>query len=269
MKTRTHFLSALFTLALVLAGAAPAAAQVDRLCDPGNEDCRAILIDYMDAETEAIDIAFWFMEDARYTAGNRPCSHTEGVRVRVLMDPRANTDYPLNASRLDRNSRTQGVPMRKRLTSYILHWKMMLFRDQGVVEFSGANYSANALAADADHPDYENYVDEAIYFTSDLAIVNSFREKFDDFWVDTVNWANYANITGPLTREEPDGTYVQAAELNFPPEQNYRTRAMQRYNAARLASNASRHRRDHVSHHRPAAHERDDRGRGSGASRYA
>ena len=35
--------------------------------------------------------------------------------------------------------------MRRRLTNYILHWKMMLFRSQGVVEFSGANYSANAL----------------------------------------------------------------------------------------------------------------------------
>ena len=32
---------------------------------------------------------------------------------------------------------------------------------------------------------YENYIDEAIYFTSDTAIVNSFRTRFDDQWVDT------------------------------------------------------------------------------------
>ena len=43
---------------------------------------------------------------------------------------------------------------------------------------------------------------------------------------DTVNWADYANITGPLTREEPDGTYVIDPQLNFPPDQNYRTRSV-------------------------------------------
>jgi phosphatidylserine/phosphatidylglycerophosphate/cardiolipin synthase-like enzyme len=234
MTTRVGVRHFLFAIAALLVVAAPSSAQ-DRLCDPANEDCRAILIGYMDAEPEAMDIAFWFMEDARYTAAIDR-ARRRGVRVRVFMDPRANTEYPLNATRLA-EIQSYGVPMRKRLTSYILHWKMMLFRGLGVVEFSGANYSANALRYEPTTGPYVNYVDEAIYFTSDPAIVNSFREKLDDSWVDTVNWANYANITGPLTREEPDGTYVQAAEMNFPPEQNYRTRALQRYNAARLASN--------------------------------
>ena len=74
--------------------------------------------------------------------------------------------------------------MRRRLTSYILHWKTMLFHGQNVVEFSGANYSANAWRPETAVP-YENYVDEGIYFTSDTAIVNSFRTRFDDQWVDT------------------------------------------------------------------------------------
>jgi len=86
-------------------------------------------------------------------------------------------------------------------------------------------------------PTCSDYTDEAIFFAVDPAIVNSFREKFDDFWVDTVNWANYANITGPLTREEPDGTYLIDPQFNFPPEQNYRSRAVSRYNAARVATN--------------------------------
>ena len=65
------------------------------------------------------------------------------------MDDRANDTYPLNSSRLNEikaTCRTDGkcIPMRRRLTKYILHWKMMLFRGQGVVEFSGANYSADA-----------------------------------------------------------------------------------------------------------------------------
>ena len=215
MTHRSFFFSLLIALGALAGSSTPAEAQArldERLCDPAYEDCRSQLIQLMDAEPEAMDIAFWFMEDARYTAAIERAVR-RNVRVRVLMDPRANSTYTLNAQRLA-EIQADGVPMRKRLTNYILHWKMMLFRGLDVVQFSGANYSADALRYDATTGPYVNYVDEAIYFTNDAAIVNSFREKFDDFWVDTVNWANYANITGPLTREEPDGTYVQDPQLN-------------------------------------------------------
>ena len=69
------------------------AAAQDRICDPGDEDCRAILINYIRNETVGIDVAFWFMEDARYTA-ELIKKHKAGVPVRVLIDPRANADYP-------------------------------------------------------------------------------------------------------------------------------------------------------------------------------
>ena len=54
-------------LGSLITGAAPASAQ-DRLCDPANENCRSILINLIRNETVGIDVAFWFMEDARYTA---------------------------------------------------------------------------------------------------------------------------------------------------------------------------------------------------------
>ena len=77
---------------------------------PGNEDCRAILINYIRSETVGIDVAFWFMEDARYT--NELIARWQaGVPVRVLMDPRANAAYPLNAERLA-ELRSAGIPMR-------------------------------------------------------------------------------------------------------------------------------------------------------------
>jgi phosphatidylserine/phosphatidylglycerophosphate/cardiolipin synthase-like enzyme len=204
---------------------APASAQ-DRLCDPGDENCRTILINYINNETVGIDVAFWFMEDSRYTTAliNR---FKAGVPVRVLVDPRANPTYPLNADRLA-ELQAAGIPMRKRLTNYILHWKMMLFHGQNVVEFSGANYSGNAWSPLAS-PDYSNYIDEAIFFTSDTAITNSFRTKFDDHWVNTTEWANYANITQPLTRHYD--IFPKASVLNFPPAENYRTRAVNAYNA--------------------------------------
>jgi phosphatidylserine/phosphatidylglycerophosphate/cardiolipin synthase-like enzyme len=223
------FLSLSFTALFLAAGALPARAQ-DRLCDPGDEDCRNILINYIRNETQGIDVGFWFMEDARYTT-ELIRRHQAGVPVRVLIDPRANPTYPHNAPRLA-ELQAAGIPMRKRLTNYILHWKTMLFHGQNVVEFSGANYSADAWRPASSTP-YQSYVDEAIYFTSDTAIVNSFRTKFDDHWTDTVGWANYANITGPLTRRY--GTFPQDPSLNFPPGQNYRTRSVSAYNTEQRA----------------------------------
>ena len=118
--------------------------------------------------------------------------------------------------------------MRKRIASYILHWKMMLFHGQNVVEFSGANYSADAWRPATAVP-YQNYVDEAIYFTSDTPITNSFRTRFDDHWIDTVDWADYANLTTPLVRRYD--IYPKDPSLNFPPAENYRTRSVKAYKA--------------------------------------
>jgi phosphatidylserine/phosphatidylglycerophosphate/cardiolipin synthase-like enzyme len=218
--------ASLLLFLIILLGHADRAAAQDRLCDPGGEDCRAILINYIRNETVAIDVSFWFMEDARYTS-ELIKKWTAGVPVRVLIDPRANAEYPLNTDRL-RELQTAGIPMRKWLGSSILHWKMMLFHGQNVVEFSGANYSADAWRPATAIP-YENYVDEAIYFTSDTAIVNSFRTKFDDQWIDTTGWGDYANITTPLVRLYD--IYPKDPSLNFPPWENFRTRSVAAFRA--------------------------------------
>ena len=228
MLTRFRCQLALAVAVFAIA-AAPASAQ-DRLCDPGNEDCRSILINLIRSETIGIDVAFWFMEDARYS-NELIARWRAGVPVRVLMDTRANSSYPLNVDRLA-ELRSAGIPMRRRLTSYILHWKMMLFHGQNVVEFSGANFSADAWRPATATP-YENYVDEAIYFTSDTAIVNSFRTKFDDQWVDTAGWTDYANVSGAPARRY--GIFPKDPSLNFAPWENYRTRAVNAYNAERRA----------------------------------
>jgi hypothetical protein len=133
-----------------------------------------------------VDVAFWFMEDARYTAALAR-KLTEGVPVRVLVDPRANTTYALNAERLD-ELRNAGAPMRRRIASGILHWKMMLFEGQNTVQFSAANYTS----AFVPNTPYENYIDEVIYFSDDTAVVDSFRTKYDDLWTDdTLSPATY------------------------------------------------------------------------------
>ena len=98
------FQVSLFRRAVVLALAAGAlcpgpAAASDRFCDPSFENCRSAILSLIANEDVAIDLAFWFMEDARYTTALIK-RFKAGVPVRVLVDPRANVKNPLNASRL-------------------------------------------------------------------------------------------------------------------------------------------------------------------------
>ena len=208
----------------MLSGSARAA---DRLCDPGAEDCRAILINYIRAERVGIDVAFWFMEDARY-ATELAIKWRSGVPVRVLIDTKANAKYPLNAQRIA-ELQAAGIPIRRiNSSSRYLHWKMMLFDGQNVVQFSGANYSPTAWAPGSATP-FADYVDESIYFSDNGAIVNSFRTRFDDAWVSTSGWTSYANVTTALVRSYD--VFAKHPDLNFPPFESYRSRALARYNA--------------------------------------
>jgi hypothetical protein len=204
---------------------AAAPARAERLCDPAGEDCREILLNLIRAERTGIDVAFWFMEDARYSA-EIIRRFQAGVPVRVLFDARANPGHPVNAQIVEQ-LRAAGIPMRQRVASGILHWKMMLFAGQQQVEFSGANYSPDALVFT---DPYRNYVDEAILFSDEPATVRSFMQRFDDLWTNTTAYANYANVTA-LRRAY--ASFPLSPELNFPPSVSYRDRAISAYNAER------------------------------------
>ena len=115
----TAFLAVLLTLA-----AAPANAQ-HRLCDPGAEDCRQILLEHIRAETVGLDVAFWFMEDS-WVAGEIIARWRAGVPVRILMDTDANVTNVLNRERLA-ELQAAGIPMREKVSSGIMHWKAMIF----------------------------------------------------------------------------------------------------------------------------------------------
>jgi phosphatidylserine/phosphatidylglycerophosphate/cardiolipin synthase-like enzyme len=227
-------------LAVVVASPRTAAA-ADILCDPSYENCRTRLLELIRAETVGIDVAFWFMEDPRYT--NELIRRWQaGVPVRVLMDTQANSSYPLNRDRIA-ELRNAGIPMRERVGGGILHWKMMLFAGQNTVQFSAANYSEWAFVPVIP---YQNYVDEVIYFTDQASVVNSFRTKYDDLWTNTSTYANYANIAGSLTRRYP--TYTKDPELNFPPNESFRSRSVSRYNAEDVGIDAIMYRITDRSH---------------------
>src|SRR4030095_478641 len=94
----------------------------DRLCDTAYEDCRAPLWALIDQETVGIDVAFWFMQDTSI-ANKIVARFQAGVRVRILVDPRANPTYAGNEQILNQ-LRDAGIPMRYKLSDGILHWKM-------------------------------------------------------------------------------------------------------------------------------------------------
>jgi hypothetical protein len=187
----------------ILAVSIDAAAQVqvpppERICDPQFEDCRQPILNLINNETLGIDVGSWYMTDARYVTAliNR---FKAGVPVRVLMDSRANPTYPQNATTLATLA-SAGIPMREKFGEDVLHWKVMLFHGQNMVNFSKGNFEPFAYVATIPSSNYE---DEAVYFTDDDRITNSFRRRFDDRWVNTSVFRNYANINGPLARNYP------------------------------------------------------------------
>jgi phosphatidylserine/phosphatidylglycerophosphate/cardiolipin synthase-like enzyme len=187
----------------------PRALAQERLCDSSFEDCRQPLWDLIDAETQQIDVAFWFMQDHSY-ADKIIARYRAGVRVRLIVDPRSNPTYAGNQQILDQ-FQAAGIPMRYKVDEGILHNKLMIFSGQGKIEFSGSNYND----AFVPYTPYTNYQDEVIYFTDDPSLVNSFKTKYDDLWTNTTLYGNYANVTGALTRSYPT-TPIDPA-LNLPP----------------------------------------------------
>jgi phosphatidylserine/phosphatidylglycerophosphate/cardiolipin synthase-like enzyme len=211
------------------------AAASDVLCDAAFQNCRTRLLELIRAERVGIDVAFWFMEDARYSY-ELIQKHKQGVPVRLLVDTRANVPSPANGARLQ-ELRDAGIPMRRRTAGGILHWKMMLFSGQNTIQFSAANYSPWAFVP---VDPYVNYTDEVIYFTTDSSVVNSFRTKYDDMWVNTAVYTNYANVLTDLVRHH--GIFTQDPELNFAPAQSYRSRAVKRYDAEKTGIDVTMYR---------------------------
>jgi hypothetical protein len=214
-------LSRVARLALLLPGlflirGVPAHAQ-ERLCDNSYEDCRAPILELIRNEMVGIDVSYWFMNDARYS--NEIIQRWRaGVPVRILLDLRADQNYPSAATVRD-GFVAAGIPIRYKRTSGINHWKMILYAGQQKMHFSAANFANGSYSPIVP---YREYVDEAVYFTDDPDVVTTFMRKYDDLWTDTTHYASLANVSGPLVRSYP--AYPLHPDLNFPPDQDYADR---------------------------------------------
>ena len=101
-------------------------------CDVAYEICRdqvLTLIQNEPANGGEIDLSFWFMTDARYASAITTASRA-GVKVRIIMDPRANSKAG-NSTQLA-TFKSAGIPMLNKPFGDIAHWKGMIFKAQKV-----------------------------------------------------------------------------------------------------------------------------------------
>ena len=241
MTHRHATLAAVAACAVVfLCGISTRAHAAETLCDPSFQNCRTQLLSLIDSENVEIDAGFWFMEDQRYV--NHIIARWQaGVPVRLIVDPRANPTYTLNATSLSAFQQA-GIPMVKKSGGGIMHYKMMLFAGQNMVEFGSANYSDNAFVPVSP---YQNYVSETVFYEDDPAIVNTFKTKFDNLWVDTTNYSVYANVASRV-RSYP--IYTLSADMNFPPSQSYANRVIGREKAETVKIDVDMYRITQQSH---------------------
>ena len=92
------------------------------------------------------------------------------------------------------------------------------------MHFTAANFANGSYSPEPLANNYQNYVDEAIYFTDDPAIVHSFMTKYDDIWTGHVELQEPGECGTRFVRSYP--TYPISPDLNFPPDQDYQDRVV-------------------------------------------
>src|SRR5687767_10458329 len=133
-RARLSSAAIVFGLVAVSLLAAPtSAAAQDTLCDNAFQDCRTPLLQLINAENVGLDVSFWFMTDTQFSSAiiNR---FRAGVPVRIVLDLRADANYPSNAT-IRQSFINAGIPIRHKTTAGINHWKMLLFAGQNRVMF--------------------------------------------------------------------------------------------------------------------------------------
>ena len=194
------------------------------LCDNSYQDCRTPLLSLIARETQGIAVSMWFMTDYRFRDALVKRKNA-GVDVRIIVDTQADTNYPANRTERDLLIKA-GIPVRDCISSKgINHWKAMIFKGLGKVQFSAANF-ANGSFSPFGSPTtipYVTYVDEAIYFTDDDSIVRTFMRRFDDHWTNTTEFRSLGSF--PLSRMfENSNQFALDPALNFVPYQYYEDR---------------------------------------------
>jgi phosphatidylserine/phosphatidylglycerophosphate/cardiolipin synthase-like enzyme len=199
--------------------------EADQLCEARITDCRQGLLQYIGREAIRLDIGMEEMTDA-LIADAVIARFKARVPVRVIVEPRRNVVEPRNATILAK-LKAAGIPMRYRRVGDTFHWKMMIFAGQNVVEFAAAQFTESYLVPVQAGI---NFTQDPIFYSTETSFVNSFERKFDDAWVDEVNFAEYANAP---TAARAYALYEIDPALNFVPANNFASRSKPLYDAER------------------------------------
>ena len=128
----------------------------------------------------------------------------------MIMDSRSLDELPAEPRQRSTRSSRPGSRSIKKSGGGIMHWKLMIFAGQNAIEFGAANYSSSEFVPVAP---YINYISETVYYTDDPALVNSFKTRFDDLWVNSATYSGYANVAA-RTRSYP--TYANQSRPQHP-----------------------------------------------------
>ncbi|HEY2150357.1 MAG TPA: phospholipase D family protein [Vicinamibacterales bacterium] len=179
-------MSSILSLALcagVLALPGRAAAD-DQIYFSAVDNVTNVLVQKINAETVRLDISSWYLSEHAISIAIANRFHA-GVQVRIIGDRAALFENDVHTKNEFYWLASQGVPIRLRFNPTwfpeINHWKMALFVGQNMVEFGSGNFAPVELAPVSS----TNYDDETELFTTDPALVNAFKTKFDVMWNDT------------------------------------------------------------------------------------
>jgi len=209
-------------LVAAVVGSAPHAT-ANEVCEAMATDCRAKLLALINTEMIGLDAGMEEITDT-VLADAIIARHQAHVPVRLIVEPRRTKPEPRNGPILDK-LKAAGIPMRYRAVGDIVHWKTMIFAGQNTVEFGAAQFTTSYLIPVSANV---NFTQDPILFSTDATVVHSFQRKFDDAWVDTVSFANYANAS-TVSRAYP--FYDIDPALNFVPAENFFTRSKPLYDA--------------------------------------
>jgi phosphatidylserine/phosphatidylglycerophosphate/cardiolipin synthase-like enzyme len=190
MRSALRFVqTSCIVIALLSLGSSPAAAE-ETLYFPVRDNVKSKIVQYIKNETVRVDIAVWYLTQWEIVSALVNKSKA-GVPVRVIgdrvsifeIDPRTRAQFE--------NLAKAGIPIRLRYVPThfpsIMHWKCGIFVGQGVVEFGSANWTPfELMPASA-----TNYKDETALITDDVALVNPFKTKFDEFWANTAQFLDW------------------------------------------------------------------------------
>jgi hypothetical protein len=176
------------------------------ICDGSFQDCRTPLLNLIHAERTGIDVAFPLMTDGRY-ADALIGRWLAGVPVRVLVDA-GGAGSPAHADVLQRLL-DAGIPVRARVAGGPLHWTLMLFAGQRVLQVGGGGYTARAFVPVRPYVEHGGAI---ISFSDDPAMVGAFMTQYDREWTSPA-YADRGTAPGPAAPRYPE--FGDSPEMAF------------------------------------------------------